>query len=111
MELLDTTVERLGILLFAGYIAAAAVFLWATVRIALRNHRLSKEDPPTEEELEVIRGLRRPGSMNLGGRESASARHYETVTPAPRAGRHPGGGVGVYTPKLVQGWRQRRTER
>ncbi|MEO1086529.1 MAG: hypothetical protein AAFY88_20035, partial [Acidobacteriota bacterium] len=62
-------------------------------------------------ELEVVRGLRRPGVISLDGRDSAGARRSERTTPAFLTGHYTGGARGVYAPKLVKGWLEGRTPR
>ncbi|MEM1182792.1 MAG: hypothetical protein AAGM22_30890 [Acidobacteriota bacterium] len=108
MALHDFITRHLDVFVLGFFVIAAFTAFAATFREAFRQWKLSRLDPPSADELDAVRELRRPGLVNLG-RDSAGARHFERETPAQRGdGRH-GGGVGVYSPKLVKGWRQRRT--
>ena len=96
-----------------GFVAiSVGVIIYTVVETAFRNHRLSTQDPPSDEELEEVEALCRPGVLSLGGRDSAAARHFEAPIRQNPHSRF-GGGQTVNSPQspaVVRRWRDSRTE-
>ena len=81
--------------------------LWSALAADRRAKRLSRDNPPTAEELKEAEALRRAGSFQMRGRASAPARHFEDNR---RQIDRSSGGPGCYEPPLVDTWRDRRSK-
>lgn len=92
-------------LLLAGTLA----LIWGTLRLRSwwRARQLSRQDPPTEEELEEIEALRRSGSFGLSGPRSAAARHFGQYQGRGQR-RGQGGARSNHEARVVDSWRHRR---
>ena len=113
-----TTTDTLLTLMLYGcsavLVAGALYVIIELVAFNLRSRKreLAAGDPPTTEELAEIEELRRPGVLNLGGRESAAARHFEAPVRQNPLSRF-GGGSTVDSPQssaVIRRWRDDRTE-
>lgn len=96
-----------------GIVLYTLALLVEEIALKIKMRIMPTGDWPTAEELAEIEELRRPGTLNLGGRESAAARHFEAPIRQNPISRY-GGGRTVESPPseaVVKQWRDQRTER
>ena len=95
----DAALQLTTPLFVASVALLVGVVAWAVLAPWWRSVRLSRTQRPNREELEVVRTLRRPGAIQLGGRTA------RRTAPDAAGG---GDGGGCYEPTLAQSWRKRR---
>ena len=102
-----------GMLLVLTFIAGFAALAYTAVRESWRERQLAQENPPTNTELAIVHALRKPGTVQVQGRTSAAARHFEKTQRMNPVSRD-GGGQLIETSHpdgIVRRWRDQRSGR
>ena len=105
--------DLFGTLLVLTFIAGFVAVVYTAVATSWRERQLAKEDPPTTTELAMVHFLRKPGTVQVKGRTSAAARHFEKTQRQNPVSRD-GGGQLIETSHpdgIVRRWRDQRSGR